>query len=69
MGIEFRESLYVINAKNTRKLEPGMVINLAVGLQNLELANASDPKLSPLVLLYSIIIVIKITGTNYSWMN
>ncbi|RKP24079.1 FACT complex subunit-domain-containing protein, partial [Syncephalis pseudoplumigaleata] len=44
MGIEFRESLYVINAKNTRKLEPGMVINLSVGLQNLELANASDPK-------------------------
>ncbi|KAI9595339.1 FACT complex subunit spt16 [Syncephalis fuscata] len=44
MGIEFRESLYVINAKNTRKIEPGMVINLSVGLQNLEIPNSSDTK-------------------------
>ncbi|RKP10675.1 FACT complex subunit spt16 [Thamnocephalis sphaerospora] len=44
MGIEFRESAYVINAKNTRKLEAGMVINLSAGLQNLEAPNASDPK-------------------------
>ena len=36
MGLEFRESDYVINAKNTRDLKTGMVFNLAIGLQDLE---------------------------------
>ncbi|KAA8495563.1 FACT complex subunit SPT16 [Porphyridium purpureum] len=35
MGIEFREASFLLNAKNRRKVEAGMVFNLCVGLQNL----------------------------------
>ncbi|EEB07329.1 FACT complex component Spt16 [Schizosaccharomyces japonicus yFS275] len=40
IGIEFRESAYLINAKNPRKLESGMTVNLSVGFANLENSKA-----------------------------
>ena len=33
-GLEFREGALVINEKNTRELKSGMVLNVALGLQN-----------------------------------
>lgn len=44
MGLEFRESDYVINAKNSRELRQGMVFNLAVGLQEVDNPEASNSK-------------------------
>ena len=44
MGLEFRESDYVINAKNTRELKQGMVFNLAVGLQEVDNPEATSSK-------------------------
>ena len=44
MGLEFRESDYVINAKNTRELKQGMVFNLVVGLQEVDNSEASSSK-------------------------
>ena len=35
MGLEFRDSSYLLNAKNTRILKSSMVFNLALGFQNL----------------------------------
>jgi nucleosome binding factor SPN SPT16 subunit len=35
MGLEFRESAYLLSAKNGRKLRSGMVFNLALGFQDL----------------------------------
>ncbi|EKM55643.1 uncharacterized protein PHACADRAFT_173804 [Phanerochaete carnosa HHB-10118-sp] len=36
MGLEFRDSVYLLSAKNGRKLKAGMVFNLALGFQDLE---------------------------------
>ncbi|KIP09266.1 hypothetical protein PHLGIDRAFT_103069 [Phlebiopsis gigantea 11061_1 CR5-6] len=36
MGLEFRDSAYLLSAKNARKLKSGMVFNLALGFQDLE---------------------------------
>ncbi|PXF42592.1 FACT complex subunit SPT16 [Gracilariopsis chorda] len=35
MGIEFRDSSFILNAKNETKVEKGMVFNVAVGVQNI----------------------------------
>eukprot|EP00184_Porphyridium_aerugineum_P003665 CAMPEP_0184695142 /NCGR_PEP_ID=MMETSP0313-20130426/2869_1 /TAXON_ID=2792 /ORGANISM="Porphyridium aerugineum, Strain SAG 1380-2" /LENGTH=1035 /DNA_ID=CAMNT_0027153545 /DNA_START=141 /DNA_END=3248 /DNA_ORIENTATION=- len=35
MGIEFREGLYLLNAKTTKKIEKGMCFNLSLGFQGL----------------------------------
>jgi nucleosome binding factor SPN SPT16 subunit len=35
MGLEFRESDYVIHAKNEREIKQGMVFNVAIGFQDL----------------------------------
>lgn len=35
MGIEFRDSSFILNAKNDTKVEKGMVFNVAVGVQNI----------------------------------
>lgn len=43
-GIEFRESNYVISPKNSRSLINGMVVNLTIGFQNLEIASAKDSR-------------------------
>ena len=44
MGIEFRESLFVINEKNTRELTAGMVFNVVLGFQGLDNPDADDPR-------------------------
>lgn len=36
MGLEFRDSAYLLSAKNSKKLKTGMVFNLALGFQDLE---------------------------------
>jgi nucleosome binding factor SPN SPT16 subunit len=36
MGLEFRDSSYVLNAKNTRQLRANMVFNLALGLEGMD---------------------------------
>ena len=36
IGLEFRDSAYLLSAKNARKLKSGMVFNLALGFQDLE---------------------------------
>ncbi|KAI0340514.1 FACT complex subunit SPT16 [Trametopsis cervina] len=36
IGMEFRDSAYLLSAKNSRKLKNGMVFNLALGFQELE---------------------------------
>uniref|UniRef100_A0A7S3A0J9 FACT complex subunit n=2 Tax=Rhodosorus marinus TaxID=101924 RepID=A0A7S3A0J9_9RHOD len=42
IGIEYRDAAFVLNAKNERLLEPGMVFNVAVGLQNLKDSKKGD---------------------------
>jgi len=36
MGIEFRDSTLLLDAKNKKKIQPGMVFNLAVGFGNIK---------------------------------
>ena len=36
MGLEFRDSAYLLSAKNGRKIKSGMVFNLMLGFQDLE---------------------------------
>lgn len=36
MGIEFRESNFLLSAKNTRALQNNMILNVTLGFQNLE---------------------------------
>ncbi|EIE81524.1 hypothetical protein RO3G_06229 [Rhizopus delemar RA 99-880] len=44
MGIEFREANYVLNAKNTRELKNGMILNIQVGFSDLENPKAKDER-------------------------
>ncbi|CAO3701202.1 unnamed protein product [Rhizopus stolonifer] len=44
MGIEFREASYVLNAKNTRELKNGMILNVQVGFSDLENPKAKDAR-------------------------
>ena len=36
MGMEFRDSTYLLSAKNTRVLKANMIFNLALGFTDLE---------------------------------
>jgi len=36
MGIEFRDSSWLLNAKNTRTLRSDMIFSLSIGFQDLE---------------------------------
>lgn len=42
MGIEFRESQYLLSPKSVRPLQAGQIINLTLGFQNLETKNAES---------------------------
>ena len=42
MGLEFRDSTFLLNAKNERVAKAGMVFNVALGLENLTNKKASD---------------------------
>ncbi|KAJ3037385.1 FACT complex subunit spt16 [Rhizophlyctis rosea] len=44
MGIEFRESTYLLGSKNNNILKTGMILNVSVGFSGLENPKASDPK-------------------------
>ncbi|KAL2914305.1 FACT complex subunit spt16 [Polyrhizophydium stewartii] len=44
IGIEFRESQYLLAPKTSRPLKAGMTLNLAIGFQSLENPQASDSK-------------------------
>ncbi|KAG7192250.1 FACT complex subunit spt16 [Scheffersomyces spartinae] len=45
MGIEFRDSSFILNGKNTRKLKNGQVFSLTIGFNNLTNTKAKNPKL------------------------
>eukprot|EP00658_Telonema_sp_P-2_P038688 TRINITY_DN27707_c0_g1_i1.p1 TRINITY_DN27707_c0_g1~~TRINITY_DN27707_c0_g1_i1.p1 ORF type:complete len:906 (+),score=344.45 TRINITY_DN27707_c0_g1_i1:113-2719(+) len=44
MGLEFRETGSLLSAKNSRKIQAGMVFNLVVGIANLERAGETEDK-------------------------
>lgn len=44
IGLEFRESEFLLNAKNEKEIRHGMIMNLAIGFQDLVNEEASDPK-------------------------
>ncbi|CAG8546885.1 17200_t:CDS:10, partial [Cetraspora pellucida] len=44
MGIEFRESAYNLNQRNTKELKAGMMLNLFIGFIDLENPKATDEK-------------------------
>lgn len=50
-GLEFRDSTFVLNAKNDRKLINGQIFSLTIGLSNLVNSKATDPKLKNYALL------------------
>jgi len=53
IGIEFRDSTTLINAKNTRTLKAGMALNVSIGFQNLENPKVKSPKEAKYSLLLS----------------
>ncbi|KAF9205553.1 FACT complex subunit spt16 [Haplosporangium sp. Z 27] len=59
-GLEFRESSYLLNGKNTKELQRDMIFSLAVGFQDIENPKATDEKAKK----YSLLIVdtIRITA-------
>ena len=44
MGIEFRESQYLLSTKSQKPLKAGMILNLSLGFSNLQVKNAKDVK-------------------------
>ncbi|KAK6461883.1 global regulator of transcription [Scheffersomyces coipomensis] len=53
IGIEFRDSTFILNAKNDRKLINGQIISLTIGFSNLVNKNTKNPKLKNYGLLLS----------------
>ncbi|CCE72790.1 Piso0_000384 [Millerozyma farinosa CBS 7064] len=53
MGIEFRDSTFVLNAKSERKIQNGQVFSITIGLNNLTNSKTEDPKLKNYSLLLS----------------
>ncbi|KAI8060590.1 FACT complex subunit-domain-containing protein [Gongronella butleri] len=60
MGIEFRETTYALTQKNMKEIKAGMVFNLALGFENLENKDASDPKAK----IYALYLVDTVRVTN-----
>ncbi|KAJ3168301.1 FACT complex subunit spt16 [Geranomyces variabilis] len=44
MGIQFRESTFILSPKHSAKLKAGMVLSITVGFQNLTNPSATDPR-------------------------
>lgn len=44
IGLEFRDSNYVLSGKNSREIKSGMVLNVSIGFQGLEAAGVTDEK-------------------------
>lgn len=53
MGIEFRDSTFVLNAKSERVIQSGQVFSITIGFNNLTNSKADDPKLKNYSLLLS----------------
>ncbi|CAO3689607.1 unnamed protein product [Umbelopsis ramanniana] len=60
IGIEFRESNYVINSKNTKELRNGMTLNLSIGFQDLENKDTKDEKAKT----YALLLIDTVRVTN-----
>lgn len=69
IGIEFRESGLSLNAKNDRMLKSGMVFNVSLGLQNLQIQSSQDPKTKNFSLLLADTVVIKEKGPENATSN
>ncbi|KAL6523412.1 FACT complex subunit spt16 [Orobanche gracilis] len=61
IGLEFRESGLSLNAKNDRVLKSGMVFNVSLGLQNLQV-KTSNPKRQNFSLLLADTVIVKDNG-------
>ncbi|KAJ3295188.1 FACT complex subunit spt16 [Borealophlyctis nickersoniae] len=44
IGLDYRESQYVLSAKNEAELKSGMILNVLIGFQNLEKPGGSDAR-------------------------
>lgn len=53
LGIEFRDSTFILNAKSERKLQKGEVISLTIGFNNMINESSKNPKLKNYSLLLS----------------
>ena len=62
MGLEFRESMFVLNAKCQRPLKANMIINLSLGFQNLEVSGESNPKKKTYALLLADTVLVQSDG-------
>ncbi|CAG8451663.1 423_t:CDS:10 [Paraglomus brasilianum] len=60
IGIEFRESQYLLNAKNTQELKNGMILNLSIGFQDLSNPEAKDEESK----IYALLLIDTIRVTN-----
>jgi nucleosome binding factor SPN SPT16 subunit len=60
IGIEFRDSTTLLNAKNTRVLKAGMALNVSIGFQNLDNPEGKNSKESK----YSLLLVDTVLVTN-----
>ncbi|MCL7024190.1 hypothetical protein MKW94_007488 [Papaver nudicaule] len=58
IGLEFRESGLILNAKNDRILKTGMVFNVSLGFQNLQ-AQTNNPKTEKYSLLLGDTVIVK----------
>ena len=63
MGLEFRESLFVLGPKSNRPLKSGMIVNLTLGFANLEVPGEKDSKRKSYALLLSDTVQINHDGT------
>ncbi|KAL3538330.1 hypothetical protein ACH5RR_001696 [Cinchona calisaya] len=61
IGLEFRESVLSLNAKNDRLLKAGMVFNLSLGFQNLE-TKTTNPKCQKFALLLADTVIVTNDG-------
>jgi len=61
IGLEFHESAYSINAKNSRTLKEGMVFNLSVCFLNVE-QESTDPKCKRYTVLIADTVVVNAVG-------
>jgi len=62
MGLEFRDSTYRLNAKNSNTIEDGMVFNLGMGFSNLTRSKATDPKKKTYALFLADTVVVQLRG-------
>ncbi|KAJ3126078.1 FACT complex subunit spt16 [Nowakowskiella sp. JEL0407] len=64
IGIEFRESAYMLSPACNKEIKAGMVFNLILGLQNLENPGATDPRKKTYALLISDVVMVQKAGTT-----